>query len=161
MGEKLKQWLKQTKFESLDQEVALNIFVTSYFLRSKHEEIMGKFGLTLPQYNVLRILKGIYPNGHPRCDIISRMIEPAPDVTRIIDRLLKDKLVERFNSDKDKRHSMTRITEIGIKLLDKAHPEIQALGSYISETLSNTEKKQLSELLEKIYATIVNNFCKT
>jgi DNA-binding MarR family transcriptional regulator len=83
------------------------------------------------------------------------MIEPAPDVTRIIDRLIKDKLVERFNSTEDKRLSMTRITEKGIKLLDKAHPEIQALGSYISSTLSNAEKKTLSDLLEKIYGAEV------
>lgn len=151
MGEKLKQWLKQSKFESLDQEVALNLFVTTYFLRSKHEAIMNKYGLTLPQYNVLRILRGVYPNGHPRCEIISRMIEPAPDVTRIIDRLIREKLVERFNSDSDKRLSMTRITEKGIKLLEKANPEIKDLTSYISSTLTNTEKKTLSDLLEKIY----------
>lgn len=151
MGDKLKQWLKQSKFENLDQEVALNIFVTSYFLRSKHEEVLGKFGLTLPQYNVLRILKGAYPNGYPRCDIITRMIEPAPDVTRIIDRLMKDKLVERFNSAEDKRLSMTRINEKGIKLLEKARPEIDSLGSYISTTLNDNEKKNLSDLLEKIY----------
>ena len=155
MGEILKQWLKQTKFENLDQEVALNIFVTSYFLRTKHDEVMSKYGLTFPQYNVLRILKGVYPNGHPRCDIISRMIEPAPDVTRIIDRLMKEKLVERFNSTEDKRLSMTRITEKGIKLLDKSHPEINALSSYVSETLSNTEKKTLSDLLEKVYGSEV------
>ena len=151
MGSKLKQWLKQSKFSSLDQEVILNIMVTSYFLSSKHEEVMSKYGLTMPQYNVLRILKGVYPNGHPRCDIISRMIEPAPDVTRIIDRLFKDKLVERFNSDADKRLSMTRITDKGLKLLQKAKPEIDSLGTYISTTLSNTEKKDLSDLLEKIY----------
>ena len=155
MGEKLKLWLKQAKFENIDHEVALNLFVTAYFLRSKHEEVMGKYGLTMPQYNVLRILKGVYPDGHPRCEIITRMIEPAPDVTRIIDRLLKDKLVERFNSDKDKRLSMTRITEKGIKLLEKANPEIQALGTYISSTLSNTEKKELSGLLEKIYGAYI------
>ncbi len=155
MGDILKQWLKQTKFENLDQEVALNVFVTSYFLRTKHDEVMSKYGLTFPQYNVLRILKGVYPKGHPRCDIISRMIEPAPDVTRIIYRLLKDKLVERFHSTEDKRLSMTRITEKGIKLLDKAHLEVQALENYISSTLTNTEKKTLSDLLEKIYGSAV------
>jgi DNA-binding MarR family transcriptional regulator len=116
---------------------------------------MNKHGLTMPQYNVLRILKGVYPEGHPRCDIISRMIEPAPDVTRIIDRLLKDKLVERFNSSEDKRLSMTRITEKGIKLVEEVHPEVQALGQYVSSTLSNTEKKQLSDLLEKVYGSEV------
>ena len=155
MGNQLKKWLKQTQFESLDQEVALNIFVTSYFLRSKHDEVMGNYGLTMPQYNVLRILKGVYPDGYPRCEIITRMIEPAPDVTRIIDRLLKDKLVERFNSTEDKRLSMTRITDKGIKLLEKSNPEVQALGSYISSTLKNSEKKDLSDLLEKVYGSVV------
>ncbi len=155
MGDILNKWLRQTKFTNLDQEVSLNIFVTSYFLRSKHEEVLSKLGLTMPQYNVLRILKGIFPNGHPRCDIISRMIEPSPDVTRLIDKLLKDKLVERFNSDSDKRLSMTRITEKGLKLLEKVKPEINSLGSLISSTLSNTEKKTLSDLLEKIYGTYI------
>lgn len=152
MGEILKQWLKQNKFESLDQEVALNLFVAAYFLRSKHESVMNKYGLTMPQYNVLRILKGVYPEGHPRREIILRMIEPAPDVTRIIDHLIKNKLVERYNTSEDKRLSMTRITEKGIKLLNKAHPEILALCNYISSTLSASEKKTLSDLLEKIYA---------
>jgi len=50
---------------------------------------------------------------------------------------------------------MTRITEKGIKLLGKANPEVQALSSYISETLSNNEKKTLSDLLEKIYGSQV------
>jgi len=156
MGEILKKRLKQSKFENLDQEVALNLLVSAYFLRSKHDEVMIKYGLTLPQYNVLRILKGVYPDGHPRCEIIDRMIEPAPDVTRIIDRLMKEKLVERFNSAEDKRLSMTRITEKGIKLLDKANPEVHALSIYISTTLSNQEKKTLSDLLEKIYGSEVN-----
>lgn len=151
MGKKLKQWLKQDKFENLDQEVLLNLLVTSYFLRSKHEAVMSKYGLTMPQYNVLRILNGKYPEGHPRFEIISRMIEPAPDVTRIIDNLIKDKLVERYNSSTDKRLSMTRITEKGIKLLNQVHPEVKALGKYISSALTNMEKKTLSELLEKIY----------
>lgn len=155
MGEVLKKRLKQSKFENIDQEVALNLLVSAYFLRSKHDEVMNKYGLTMPQYNVLRILKGVYPEGHPRCDIIDRMIEPAPDVTRIIDRLMKEKLVERFNTPADKRLSMTRITEKGIKLLEKANPEVLALGNYISSTLSPSEKKTLSDLLEKIYGSEV------
>ena len=79
------------------------------------------------------------------------MIEPAPDVTRLIDRLLKDKLVERFNSKTDKRLSMTRITEKGFKLIEKLRPDIESLGSYVATALTNAEKKILSDLLEKIY----------
>lgn len=155
MGKKLEQWLKQSGFENLEQEVSLNIFVSAYFLRSKHEEVLREFGLTMPQYNVLRILNGVYPKGHPRCEIISRMIEPAPDVTRLIDRLIKENLVERFISDDDKRLSMTRITKKGIRLLEKTHPNIQSLGKYISSALSDGEKLKLSELLEKIYGASI------
>lgn len=152
MGEVLKQRLKTKKFDSDDLEVILNIFVTANYLRSKHDAVLSKYGLTSPQYNVLRILKGAYPEGYPRCEIISRMIEPAPDVTRLVDRLIKENLVERFYSENDKRLSLTRITEKGIKLLDKIRPDIDDLNKLISSHLSKEEKRRLSELLEKIYS---------
>ncbi|BDQ03122.1 MarR family transcriptional regulator [Ignavibacterium sp.] len=152
MGEALKQRLKTKKFDSDDLEVILNIFVTANYLRSKHDAVLSKYALTSPQYNVLRILKGAYPEGYPRCEIISRMIEPAPDVTRLVDRLVKENLVERFYSENDKRLSLTRITEKGIKLLDKIRPDIDDLNKLISSHLSKEEKRRLSELLEKIYS---------
>lgn len=155
MGEILKKRLKSKRFESDDLEVILNIFVTSYFLRSKHDEVFQRYGLTMPQYNVLRILKGNYPEGYSRCEIISRMVEPAPDVTRIVDRLVKEKLAERYYSEKDKRLSLTRITEKGIELLNKIKPDIDELNSLISSKLTNSEKKKLSEMLEKIYGDYV------
>lgn len=155
MGEALKQRLKTKKFDSDDLEVILNIFVTANYLRSKHDAVLQKYGLTSPQYNVLRILKGAYPNGYPRCEIISRMIDPAPDVTRLVDRLVKENLVERYNSEADKRLSLTRITEKGIKLLNKIRPDIDDLNKLISSHLTNEEKKNLSDLLEKIYSNSV------
>lgn len=151
MGEALKNRLKQSKFESTEQEVVLNIFVTANFLRMKNDEILEKYGLTTPQYNVLRILKGKYPEGYPRCDIISRMMDQAPDVTRLIDRLLKEDLVERFNSETDRRLSLTRITEKGLLLLDRIKPELDEIQKLVSDSLSKEERIKLSELLEKIY----------
>lgn len=151
MGEILKQRLKQTKFESPEQEAFLNIFVTANFLRMKNDEVLSKYGLTTPQYNVLRILKGKYPEGYPRCEIITRMMDQAPDVTRLIDRLFKDGYVERFNSNKDRRLSIAKITEKGLQLLEKAKSEIEQLHNLISDNLNKEERKQLSNLLEKIY----------
>lgn len=151
MGEALKNRLKQSKFENSEQEVVLNIFVTANFLRMKNDEIFGKYGLTTPQYNVLRILKGKHPEGYPRCDIISRMMDQAPDVTRLIDRLLKEDLVERFNSDTDRRLSLTRITEKGLLLLNRIKPELDEIQKLVSESLTKEERIKLSELLEKIY----------
>ena len=84
-------------------------------------------------------------------EIITRMIDPAPDVTRIIDRLTKEGLAERFASSRDKRLSLSRITEKGRLVLQKVKPEVKALHRLISDKLSNSESKQLSILLEKIY----------
>jgi DNA-binding MarR family transcriptional regulator len=124
MGESLKQRLKQSKFESIEQEAFLNIFVTANFLRMKNDLILSNHGITSPQYNVLRILKGKYPDGYPRCEIITRMMDQAPDVTRLIDKLIKEKYVERFESPEDKRLSLARITEEGLLLLDKINPKL-------------------------------------
>lgn len=155
MGEALKQRLKQSKFESPEQEAFLNIIVTANFLRMRNDDILCKYGITTPLYNVLRILKGKYPEGYPRCDIISRMMEQAPDVTRLIDKLLKDGYVERFESESDRRLSLTRITEKGLALLEKIKPELDQMHRLISDNLTKEERKELSVLLEKIYAQSV------
>ena len=151
MGEILKQRLKQNKFENSEQEAFLNIFVTANFLKMKNDEVLSKYGLTSPQYNVLRILKGNYPNGYPRFDIITRMMDQAPDVTRLIDRLINQGYVERFNSQEDRRLSLAKITGKGLMLLEKVKPEIDQLHCLVSDNLNKEERKQLSLLLEKIY----------
>lgn len=152
MGEILKQRLKQSKFESAEQEAILNILVCSNHIKSKVDAACSAAGITVSQYNVLRILNGKYPEGYPRYDIISRMIDPAPDVTRLIDRLIKQELVERYTSGIDRRLSMARITHKGMNLLTQLKPKIDALNLLISKNLNKKESKGLSVFLEKIYA---------
>ena len=154
MGTVLKKRLKQSRFESSEQEAVLNILVCSNHIKSRIEAVCLKHGITHAQFNVLRILNGKYPEGYPRGDIIRRMIEPAPDVTRLIDRLLKQKLVERFTSDQDRRLSLTRITKKGRNVLKKIKPKIDSLFKIVSDKLNKAERKQLSVLLEKIYSDL-------
>ena len=151
MGETLKKRLKQSKFESTEQETILNILVTSNHLKSKVETVCLKYGITQAQFNVLRILNGKFPDGYPRCEIITRMIEPAADVTRLIDRLIKEGMVERFASPEDRRLSLAKITGNGRIVLKKIKPEVDALYKLISDRLSKREREQISILLEKIY----------
>ena len=154
MGTVLKRRLKQSHFESTAQEALLNILVCSNHIRSRIEAVCLKQGITHAQFNVLRILNGKYPEGYPRGDIINRMIEPAPDVTRLIDRLIKQGLVKRFTSDQDRRLSLTKITKKGRGVLKKIKPKIDSLFKIVSDKLNNTERKQLSVLLEKIYSDL-------
>jgi len=152
MGEILKKRLKQQKFSSVEQEGLLNLFIASNYLHSKLEIVCNNFNITLAQFNVLRILKGAHPEGYPRGEIIRRMVEPSPDVTRLIDRLIKEGLVERFYSDNDRRLSLARITKKGIALLARINPEIDKFLHDYSSVLSKSEKEILTNLLEKLYA---------
>jgi DNA-binding MarR family transcriptional regulator len=157
MGEILKKRLQQEKFSSIEQEALLNLFVASNYLHLKLEDVCGEFTITLAQFNVLRILKGAYPEGHPRGEIIKRMVEPAPDVTRIIDRLINVGLVERYSSKNDRRLSMARITKKGIKLLSSINPEVDKFISNYSSSLNKSEKELLSKICEKLYAKELNS----
>ena len=152
MGDILKKRLKQQKFSSVEQEGLLNLFIASNYLHSKLDTICYGFRITLAQFNVLRILKGAHPEGYPRGEIIRRMVEPAPDVTRLIDRLIKEGLVERFYSDEDRRLSLARITKKGINLLTKINPEVDKFISDYSSSLNKSEKEMLSNICEKLYA---------
>jgi len=152
MGKILKQRLKQKKFKNIETEAILNLFVASNYLRGKIEMVCNEQGITHSQFNVLRILKGAQPDGYPRYDIISRMVEPAPDVTRLIDRLIRDGLVERYYSEEDRRLSCSRITKKGIALLNKANPKVDKFIKEYSGMITKTEKTKLSAICEKLYA---------
>src|SRR5262245_52925784 len=110
MGEALRRRLQQARFESPHHEALLNLMVAASYLRSRVEQVCAEHGISEGQYNVLRILRGIHPDGYARCDISGRMVDRAPDVTRLIDRLQKQSLVERARGGADRRQSMTRIT---------------------------------------------------
>jgi len=152
MGEILKKRLKQENFDNLEHESILNLLVASNFISTQLEKICNEHNITLSQFNVLRILNGKFPEGYPRCDIISRMIDPSPDVTRLIDRLIKDDFVERFNSKEDRRLSLARITDNGRNLLSKINPAIRELQLALFSHFTKDEKKNISFLLEKLYA---------
>ena len=152
MGEILAKRLKLSKKVPLREELDLNLRVASSLIYSRFEKVIEpKFNITETQYNVLRILKGAYPEGHARCEIASRMIERASDVTRIIDRLEKQGLVERDRTSEDRRISITRITDKGIKIVEEIKPLIENEHKLITKNLSDKECEQLSGLIEKLY----------
>ena len=132
-------------------EAHLSLLIAADILQRKADETCSKHGLTAPQYNVLRILRGVYPDGHARCDIIERMVQQAPDVTRLIDRLAKNGLVKRGRSKVDARLSLTFITSKGLKLLDVITPEIEQLEAFLKQKLAAKDARQLAALCEKLF----------
>lgn len=151
MGSGLSRRIKQAHFRSLQQEALLNLSVAAAYLREQSERVVEEFDITLPQYNVLRILRGVHPDGHPRGEIAMRMLDRAPDVTRIVDRLAAKNLVERDRSGDDKRQSITRITREGLKLLERVDPPMQEIFDTVASRLSDRDCRDLSRLCELLY----------
>jgi len=125
--------------------------VAANYVREQSELVVRAHGITLPQYNVLRILRGAHPDGHPRYEIARRMLDRAPDVTRIIDRLAEKKLVERVRGASDRRHSVTRITREGLKLLERIDPEMVKAFAPMEARLTQRDARELSRLCEALY----------
>jgi DNA-binding MarR family transcriptional regulator len=151
MGDALRRRLQQTRFESVTHEALLNLLVAADHLRARTERLCGEFGLTASQYNVLRILRGIHPEGHSRCEIARRMIERAPDVTRLVDRLEKRGWVERDRDARDRRLSISRITAAGLELLERIGPRLEELQREFAQRVPRRDCRELSRICEEIY----------
>ena len=150
MGAALQRRLKMRALDNPVVEGMLNLLVTGALLNQRAEAEYARFGLTTSAYNVLRILRGS-PDGLPRGEIGQRMVNPAPDVTRLIDRLARRGLVRRVRARTDRRLSLTRITPKGLSLVKDAEAANDAQHAALETRLSASEWRQLSALCERIY----------
>jgi len=151
MGDALRRRIRQNRFESPAQEALLNLMVAADHLRSRLEQVCSGFGLSASQYNVLRILRGVHPEGHPRCEIARRMLERAPDVTRLIDRLVKRGWVARDRCERDRRLSISRITAAGLELLERIGPSLEIVQRELAARVPQRDCRELSRICEEIY----------
>ena len=151
MGDALRRRIQQDRFESPLQEAILNLMVAGDSVRDLFDNTCAELGITVSQYNVLRILRGIHPEGHPRGEIARRMIERAPDVTRLIDRLEKQGFVARDRTERDRRLSISRITPAGLELLTAWSLAVRQVHEKIAERLSLDDQRELSRICERVY----------
>ena len=145
----LEEALKTTNFANETHKATLNLVYTTYWLRSHFTGAMKDHGITMEQFNVLRILKGKHPEQMCVKDIGSRMIEKSSNVPRIIDKLILKELVERGQSAEDKRETLVRLTDKGIALLQEANAALEVSTKGILG-LTEDDAAQLNMLLEKM-----------
>ena len=146
MTEALSRRLKQPTFSSPAQEALLSVIVAAATLNELMDRVCAEYKITRPQYNVLRILRGVHPEGHPRCEIACRMLDRASDITRLVDRLERQRLVKRARGSEDQRQTITYITAKGLKLLDSMRPRIDAEVEAFLRHLSDDDCHELSRL---------------
>jgi DNA-binding MarR family transcriptional regulator len=152
MGQALMQRLSQSKpLADPLEEAAVNLLLAGAWLEERLDRVLAPLGITHAQYNVLRILRGAHPGGHPRGEIGRRMIDRAPDVTRLIDRLKQRGLVERARGTDDRRQSITRITRKGQDVLAQGTRAFAEVNRDLAERLNRADCRELSRLCEAIY----------
>jgi DNA-binding MarR family transcriptional regulator len=151
MTEALTRRLKQERFSGPAQEAALSLIVAANTLNERMDRLCEEHEITRAQYNVLRILRGVYPEGHPRCEIACRMLDRASDVTRLVDRLAARRLVKRYRGSEDQRQTVTAITAKGIKLLDALQPQMDAEAENVLQRLGENNCRELSRLCALLF----------
>lgn len=148
---KLEEAIKSNKFRNEVHKAALNILYTGWWLKTLISKELKEYGLTHEQYNVLRILKGKYPEQMCVRDIASRMIEKNSNVPRIIDRLAVKKFVKRNTSANDKRETAISLTSAGINILNLTISKVDKLFDetvVMNESSATTLNKLLEEIRE-------------
>lgn len=142
--------LKQHKpFRSLEEEATLSILRTAAVLEHAFETALKPHGITVTQYNVLRILRGAEPEGLCRSEVADRLIRQAPDVTRLLDRLEDARLIARQRGGDDRRYVVTRITRAGLALLGDVGQRIDEIHH---QQLGHLDEPQLRKLISLLAA---------
>ena len=141
--------IKQEKFKSELSKALINIIYTNGWLQQSQVNLFKPHGLTTPQYNVLRILRGQHPNPATINLLIDRMLDKSSNASRIVDRLESKGLVDRKQCSGDRRAVDVFISSKGLQLLEKIDGELGEWERGLN-TLSEPECKTLSDLLDKL-----------
>lgn len=147
---KLEAELKNSRPLAPRQRALLNILFTASWLDCFLHRQLRPYGLTHPQYNILRILKGSAPNGLSVLDIKSRMIDRSSNVSRLVEKLRQAELVERVPHTGDRRMVVVTISESGKRLLEELEKTLFAETAGVpGGGLDEKEAEILADLLDK------------
>lgn len=141
--------IKQKKFRSSFQKLALNLVYTTKWLEYKQLESFKEHDITPQQYNVLRILRGQQGNPIKVSDITERMLDKSSNTSRLVDKLLAKNLAKRTSCESDRRAVDVVITEEGLELLKVLDPFIEDWENRFN-IITEEEAEQISALLDKL-----------
>ena len=151
IGEDIKQ---QKPFRTRSQEVYLGLVRVADDLKRRTSAVLESGGVTLQQYNVLRILRGAGEVGLPTLTIGERMIERTPGVTRLIDRMQRKGWVARRRCTEDRRRVWCTITDEGLALIEPLDDPVNALDDFLLGPLDEAELNSLVGYLDRIRAHV-------
>ncbi len=145
----LEKDILQSKFESENQKAIINIMYTNNHIIAEMNVFFKAYQITRQQFNILRILRGQYPNPSTINLLKDRMLDKMSDASRIVDRLQLKELIFRNKCENDRRAAEITISEKGLKLLEEMD-EITDQLKGLTQNLTQKELKTLNKLLDKM-----------
>jgi DNA-binding MarR family transcriptional regulator len=142
--------VQRRPFHSVKAEVAVSILRTAALIERHFAQVVAQSGITVQQYNVLRILRGAGDEGIPTLVIRDRMIHAAPGITRLLDKLETAGLARRERSSPDRRQVLCHITNRGLETLDQLDEAMRLADDVAVGDLDDAEQRQLLKLLERV-----------
>jgi DNA-binding MarR family transcriptional regulator len=146
---KIEDEIKQKQFTNPFQKLTVNILFTASWLQTQGARILKPHGITIQQYNVLRILRGQHPNPASVGLLQERMLDKSSNASRLVDKLLEKKLLERKTCPNDRRQVDIRITESGLELLSELEVRMNVWDDQL-KALSEKDATEMSDMLDKL-----------
>jgi DNA-binding MarR family transcriptional regulator len=146
---KLEKEIQQSKFQNEFQKLYLNIIYTASWLNLKNTQRLKPYGISPQQYNILRILRGQYPNSATVTLLTERMLDKNSNASRLVEKLKQKQLVDRCECPEDRRAVNVRITDKGLELLAKLDNTDESIRNDLS-TISAEDANLVNSILDKL-----------
>ena len=132
------------------RDLRFNLLHSCSWVNNSMRQYLQPHGITPKQYNILRILNERAPDSLSIQEVRDMLADKMSDASRLVDRLEKKQLIDKFPSDQDRRSNRARITQAGQTLLRAINRDRQLLDGQISERLSEADIEHLNDLLDRL-----------
>lgn len=133
-----------------EKKLVLNLIVTANYINDSMQEAVKPFGISIPQFNVLRILRGQKGKPANLSTIQERMVSKMSNTTRLVDKLVDKELTERIVCPTNRRKIEIMITKKGLELLKELDPIVEDLEKNFAGKLNNNELETLNIKLNEL-----------
>ena len=135
---------------STDEKVLMAVIRAAEHFKRVHSGVFRNFGLSFPQYNVLRVLDASKKGQNKISDVSRIMLVPGANITGIAKRLEKDGFIKKKSIPEDDRVTLLEITPKGKKTLQKIEEEKNQRLELMMKNLAKKEKAALLDMVKRI-----------
>lgn len=147
---KIEKEINQRTFRNPFQKAAINVIFTAAWINQRHAQALKTFGISIQQFNILRILRGMRPEPATVKLLTERMIDKMSNASRLVEKLKAKGLVERKSCPEDRRRVNIYITDKGLDLLREASKTIERDEQAYMNSLTDEQASLLSDLLDML-----------